>query len=45
MELIYLVNALDQDGNGTIEFNEFLQMMPKVIKGLDGEDLLRVGFR
>nr|CAD7196343.1 unnamed protein product [Timema douglasi] len=33
------------DGNGTIEFNEFLQMMSKKMKGADGEDELREAFR
>lgn len=32
-----MVNEVDQDGNGTIEFNEFLQMMSKKMKGADGE--------
>lgn len=40
-----MVNEVDQDGNGTIEFNEFLQMMSKKIKGSDGEDELREAFR
>nr|CAD7569579.1 unnamed protein product [Timema californicum] len=39
-----LVSGL-QDGNGTIEFNEFLQMMSKKMKGADGEDELREAFR
>lgn len=40
-----MVNEVDQDGNGTIEFNEFLQMMSKKMKGADGEDELREAFR
>ncbi|XP_018901252.2 uncharacterized protein [Bemisia tabaci] len=44
-ELRDMVNEVDQDGNGTIEFNEFLQMMSKKLKGADCEDELREAFR
>ncbi|KAK6617931.1 hypothetical protein RUM43_014160 [Polyplax serrata] len=44
-ELRDMVNEVDQDGNGTIEFNEFLQMMAKKMKGGDGEEELREAFR
>lgn len=44
-ELRDMVNEVDQDGNGTIEFNEFLQMMSKKMKGANGEDELREAFR
>lgn len=44
-ELRDMVNEVDQDGNGTIEFNEFLQMMSKKMKGADGEAELREAFR
>jgi len=44
-ELRDMVNEVDQDGNGTIEFNEFLQMMSKKMRGADGEDELREAFR
>lgn len=44
-ELRDMVNEVDQDGNGTIEFNEFLQMMSKKMKGAEGEDELREAFR
>ncbi|XP_044002135.1 calmodulin-A-like isoform X2 [Aphidius gifuensis] len=44
-ELRDMVNEVDQDGNGTIEFNEFLQMMSKKMKGADGQDELREAFR
>lgn len=40
-----MVNEVDVDGNGTIEFNEFLQMMSKKMKGADGEDELKEAFR
>lgn len=32
-------------GNGTIEFNEFLQMMSKKMKDADSEEELREAFR
>ncbi|KAJ0176443.1 hypothetical protein K1T71_007622 [Dendrolimus kikuchii] len=44
-ELRDMVKEVDQDGNGTIEFNEFLQMMSKKMRGSDGEDELREAFR
>ncbi|KAI5710262.1 hypothetical protein M8J76_017006 [Diaphorina citri] len=44
-ELRDMVNEVDQDGNGTIEFNEFLQMMSKKMKGADGEDELKEAFK
>ncbi|XP_075237394.1 calmodulin-like isoform X2 [Lycorma delicatula] len=44
-ELREMVNEVDQDGNGTIEFNEFLQMMSKKMKGADGEEELREAFK
>lgn len=45
VELRDMVNEVDQDGNGTIEFNEFLQMMSKKMKDADSEDELREAFR
>jgi len=44
-ELRDMVNEVDQDGNGTIEFNEFLQMMSRKMRSADGEDELREAFR
>ncbi|XP_008197239.1 neo-calmodulin isoform X2 [Tribolium castaneum] len=44
-ELRDMVNEVDQDGNGTIEFNEFLQMMSKKLKDADGEEELKEAFR
>ncbi|XP_059484906.1 calmodulin-beta-like isoform X1 [Neocloeon triangulifer] len=44
-ELRDMVNEVDQDGNGTIEFNEFLQMMSKKMRGADNEEELREAFR
>uniref|UniRef100_A0A1B6E6U9 EF-hand domain-containing protein n=1 Tax=Clastoptera arizonana TaxID=38151 RepID=A0A1B6E6U9_9HEMI len=44
-ELRDMVNEVDRDGNGTIEFNEFLQMMSRKIKVSDSEAELREAFR
>ncbi|KAF5306856.1 hypothetical protein FQA39_LY00086 [Lamprigera yunnana] len=44
-ELRDMVNEVDQDGNGTIEFNEFLQMMSKKLKEADCDEELREAFR
>ncbi|XP_014278464.1 calmodulin [Halyomorpha halys] len=44
-ELRDMVSNVDQDGNGSIEFNEFLQMMSKKMKGAEGEDELKEAFR
>uniref|UniRef100_A0A4D5R9R9 Calglandulin n=1 Tax=Scolopendra viridis TaxID=118503 RepID=A0A4D5R9R9_SCOVI len=44
-ELRDMVNEVDVDGNGTIEFNEFLQMMSKKMKDSDSEEELREAFR
>uniref|UniRef100_T1JDJ6 EF-hand domain-containing protein n=1 Tax=Strigamia maritima TaxID=126957 RepID=T1JDJ6_STRMM len=44
-ELRDMVNEVDVDGNGTIEFNEFLQMMSKKMKDSDSELELREAFR
>jgi len=40
-----MVQEVDVDGNGTIEFNEFLQMMSKKMKEADSEEELREAFR
>ncbi|XP_074604479.1 calmodulin-like [Brevipalpus obovatus] len=44
-ELKNMVTLVDQDGNGTIEFNEFLHMMSKKMKETDKEEELREAFR
>lgn len=44
-ELRDMVNEWDQNGNGTIEFNEFLQMMSKKMQFSDGEDELKEAFK
>lgn len=41
-----MVNEWDENGNGTIEFNEFLQMMSKKMIMIDGsEDELKEAFK
>lgn len=40
-ELKNMVTIVDQDGNGTIEFNEFLNLMSHKAKETDKEDELR----
>ena len=44
-ELQDMINEVDIDGNGTIEFTEFLGMMAKKMKDSDGEEELREAFR
>ncbi|OQR73774.1 calmodulin-like [Tropilaelaps mercedesae] len=44
-ELKRMVTMVDQDGNGTIEFNEFLMMMSRKMKEADSEEELREAFR
>ncbi|XP_013771959.1 calmodulin-A-like isoform X1 [Limulus polyphemus] len=44
-ELRNMVEMVDQDGNGTIEFNEFLFMMSKKMKESDREEELSEAFK
>jgi len=44
-ELRDMVNEVDEDGNGTIEFDEFLQMMSRKMKDVDSEQELREAFQ
>ncbi|KPM07532.1 calmodulin-like protein 3 [Sarcoptes scabiei] len=44
-ELKNMVIMVDQDGNGTIEFNEFLHMMSKKMKETDKDTELKQAFR
>lgn len=40
-----MVNDVDQNDNGMIEFNEFLQMMSKKMREGDSEDELKEAFK
>ncbi|CAG5127785.1 unnamed protein product, partial [Candidula unifasciata] len=43
-ELQDMINEVDADGSGTIDFNEFLRMMSKKLKETDAEEELRQAF-
>lgn len=44
-DLLDMINEVDADGNGTIDFSEFLQMMTKHMKETDNECELREAFK
>jgi calmodulin len=44
-ELQDMINEVDTDGNGTIDFPEFLTMMARKIKETDSDDEIREAFR
>ena len=44
-ELQDMINEVDADGNGTIDFPEFLTMMAMKIKHTDGEEEMREAFK
>ncbi|KAL6007280.1 hypothetical protein ACLOJK_032776 [Asimina triloba] len=44
-ELQDMINEVDVDGNGTIEFGEFLNLMARKMKETDAEEELREAFR
>ena len=44
-ELQDMINEVDADGNGTIDFPEFLTMMARKMKDTDSEDEIREAFR
>ncbi|KAM3326619.1 calmodulin-like protein 8 [Capsicum chacoense] len=44
-ELQEMINEVDVDGNGTIEFTEFLNLMAKKIKEIDAEEELKEAFK
>ncbi|GFQ90411.1 calmodulin [Trichonephila clavata] len=45
LELRKMVHMVDKDGNGTIEFDEFLSMMSKKLQESDSETELHEAFR
>ena len=44
-ELQDMINEVDADGNGTIDFPEFLTLMARKIKDTDTEEELREAFK
>lgn len=40
-ELNDMINEIDEDGNGTVDFDEFLIMMSKKMKENDSDEELR----
>jgi calmodulin len=44
-ELQDMINEIDVDGNGTIDFEEFINMMAKKMRESDSEEELREAFR
>ncbi|KAK3809400.1 MAG: putative calmodulin [Benniella sp.] len=44
-ELQDMVNEVDADGNGTIDFPEFLTMMARKMKDTDSEDEIKEAFK
>ncbi len=44
-ELEIMINSVDADKNGTIEFEEFLVLMAEKVKKVDAEEEIRQAFR
>jgi len=44
-DLQAMINEVDVDGNGTIDFHEFLTMMAKKLKDTDREEEIRQAFK
>merc|ERR1719333_216569 len=44
-ELRDMINEVDADGNGTIDFTEFLSLMARKMKDTDTEEELREAFK
>merc|ERR1711862_1027012 len=43
-ELMDMINEVDADGSGTIDFPEFLTMMARKVKEVEGDEELRQAF-
>ena len=43
--ILDMINEVDADGNGTIDFPEFLTMMARKMKDTDSEEEIREAFR
>jgi calmodulin len=43
--MTWKINEVDADGNGTIDFHEFLTMMAKKLKDTDREEEIRQAFK
>ena len=43
--IFQMISDLDADGNGTIDFPEFLTMMARKMKDTDSEEEIREAFR
>ena len=44
-ELFNMINEVDEDGSGAIEFDEFLEMMAKKMNSVDEEEDLKMAFK
>ena len=44
-ELVDMINEVDADGNGDIDFSEFLTMMARKMKDADSEDEIKEAFK
>ena len=44
-ELEDMINEVDADGNGIIDFTEFIDMMARKMKGTDSEEEIKEAFR
>jgi calmodulin len=44
-ELLQIISQVDTDGDGTIDFEEFVELMKNKMKGLDAEEEIREAFK
>ena len=45
MEIQDMINEIDEDGNGTIDFNEFMMLMVRKMQSSTIDDELRDAFK